>query len=116
VDAELRLKVDINLDELIAQLARIEENMATKDQVEQAFRDVTAGIGDATASMRTALDNLAGDIDRLSASDVTDAEVTAARNRVVELRAIVDQAASLAARTPEQPTTGGGGTTTGEAT
>jgi hypothetical protein len=54
VDAELRLKVDINLDELIA--------------------------------------------------------------RVVELRAIVDQAASLAARTPEQPTTGGGGTTTGGAT
>jgi hypothetical protein len=95
--------VEIDAGELLARMTGIEEQiMATQQQVEQAFRAQNTAIADLATSLRTALDNLAGDIERLSASDVTDAEITAATDRVTQLRTISDGLTRLAARTPEQ--------------
>ena len=91
------------LDIIVAHLTRIEENMATKSDLEDAFREQSTALGEIRDTLNQAVDNLSGDIDRPSSTNVTDAEIAAARGHVDALSAVRDRAAALAARTPEQP-------------
>lgn len=68
--------------------------MATKEQFQQAFTEITASI-----------DNIAADIQRLTeqleTGNLTDAEETEIFN---QLRAVADRAKAIADATPENPT------------
>lgn len=100
MDGELRQILTIpELDKLSSQLDRIEAQMATKDQVEQAFADVSAGL----TTIRGNLDNLDADLARIAEAAANpdmdvDAAIQTARDSLAATKA---QAQALADRNPE---------------